>query len=129
MTQTIKELHRAIEKNDIPASVDAHLQFHSLFYDFSDTARCAASGMAGRPNCASTSLSTTASYSDLHDIAVEHARLAEVALEGDTDAFKRQLAHTSNQRCAARPQTTRTPRPAPETHPTVFDHTHPKGTQ
>ena len=31
----IEELYGATEKNDIPASVDAHLRFHRLFYDFS----------------------------------------------------------------------------------------------
>ena len=32
------------------------------------------------------------SYGDLNDIAVEHERLAAVALEGDTDAFRQELA-------------------------------------
>ena len=32
------------------------------------------------------------SYSDLHDIAEEHERLAAVALQGDTDGFRRQLS-------------------------------------
>jgi hypothetical protein len=31
-------------------------------------------------------------YSDPHDIAVEHERLAAIALEGDMDGFRRELA-------------------------------------
>jgi hypothetical protein len=31
----IKEFHRATEKYDIPASIDARLRFHRLFYDLS----------------------------------------------------------------------------------------------
>lgn len=92
MTQTIKELHRAIEKNDIPASVDAHLQFHSLFYDFSEHSTLRSLWNGWETKLRLYLLVDHPSYSDLHDIAVEHARLAEVALEGDTDAFKRQLA-------------------------------------
>ena len=35
LSRTIEEFHRATEQNDIPASIDAHLQFHRLFYDLS----------------------------------------------------------------------------------------------
>ena len=35
LTRTIEDLNRATEDNDIPASIDAHLRFHRLFYDLS----------------------------------------------------------------------------------------------
>src|SRR5688500_16265738 len=35
LLRTIEELTRATEENDIPASIDAHLRFHRLFYDLS----------------------------------------------------------------------------------------------
>src|SRR4051794_26196938 len=35
LAQTVAELRQATDENDIPASIDAHLQFHRLFYDFS----------------------------------------------------------------------------------------------
>jgi DNA-binding GntR family transcriptional regulator len=92
LTQTVEELRQATDKNDIPASIDAHLQFHRLFYDFSGHGV-----LRGLWNGWETKLRLYLavdhrSYSDLHDIAVEHERLAAVALEGDTDAFRRELA-------------------------------------
>lgn len=92
LTQTVEELRQATEKNDIPASIDAHLQFHRLFYDFSGHGV-----LRGLWNGWETKLRLYLavdhrSYSDLHDIAVEHERLAAVALEGDMDVFRRELA-------------------------------------
>ena len=92
LTQTIEDLHRATEKNDIPASIDAHLQFHRLFYDLSGHGV-----LRGLWNGWETKLRLYLSvdhrsYSDLHDIADEHERLAAVALEGDVEAFRRELA-------------------------------------
>jgi DNA-binding GntR family transcriptional regulator len=92
LTQTVEELRQATDKNDIPASIDAHLQFHRLFYDFSGHGV-----LRGLWNGWETKLRLYLavdhrSYSDLHDIAVEHERLAAVALEGDMDVFRRELA-------------------------------------
>jgi DNA-binding GntR family transcriptional regulator len=92
LTGTIADLRRATETNDIPASIDAHLQFHRLFYDLSGH-----SVLRGLWNGWETTLRLYLSvdhrsYSDLHDIAEEHERLAAVALQGDTDGFRRQLA-------------------------------------
>jgi DNA-binding GntR family transcriptional regulator len=92
LTQTIEDFQQAAEKNDIPASIDAHLQFHRLFYDLSGHGV-----LRGLWNGWETKLRLYLtvdhrSYSDLHDIADEHERLAAVALEGDTEAFRRELA-------------------------------------
>jgi DNA-binding GntR family transcriptional regulator len=92
LTQTVEELRQATDKNDIPASIDAHLQFHRLFYDFSGHGV-----LRGLWNGWETKLRLYLavdhrSYSDLHDIAVEHERLAAVALEGDMNVFRRELA-------------------------------------
>jgi DNA-binding GntR family transcriptional regulator len=92
LMRTIEDLNRATEDNDIPASIDAHLQFHRLFYDFSGHGV-----LRGLWNGWETKLRLYLavdhrSYSDLHALAVEHERLAAVALEGDTDAFRRELA-------------------------------------
>ena len=92
LDRTIADLHRATETNDIPASIDAHLQFHRLFYDLSGH-----SVLRGLWNGWETTLRLYLSvdhrsYSDLHDIADEHERLAAAALQGDTDVFQRQLA-------------------------------------
>ena len=92
LAQTIEELHRATREADIPGSIDTHLQFHRIFYDLSRHAI-----LRGLWNGWETKLRLYLAvdhptYGDLNDIAVEHERLAAVALEGDTDAFRRELA-------------------------------------
>ena len=93
LTRTIEDLHRSTEKKDISASIDAYLQFHRLFYDLSEHGV-----LRGLWNSWETKLRLYLSvdhrsYSDLHDIADEHEGLAAVALEGDVEAFRRELAH------------------------------------
>ncbi|MFD6171597.1 GntR family transcriptional regulator [Streptomyces coeruleorubidus] len=92
LMQTVEDLHLAIEKDDIPAGIDAHLRFHRLFYDLSDH-----SVLQSLWNGWETKLRLYLSldhrtYSDPHDLAVEHERLATAALEGDSDAFRQELA-------------------------------------
>jgi DNA-binding GntR family transcriptional regulator len=98
LTQTIENLHRATEKNDIPASIDAHLQFHRLFYELSGhgVLRRLWNGWETRPRLYLTV--DHRSYSELHDIAVEHEGLAAVALEGDVEAFDASWYTISSQR-------------------------------
>lgn len=91
LMQIIEELHAATESNDIPASIDAHLRFHRLFYDFSGNS-VLRNMWSSWENKLRLYLSTDhRSYSDLHDIAVEHERLARVALVGDTEEFRQEL--------------------------------------
>jgi len=92
LAQTIEDFHRAAGKNDLPATIDAHLQFHRHFYDLSGHGV-----LRGLWNGWETKLRLYLSvdhrsYSDLHDVADEHERLAAVALDGDTEAFRRELA-------------------------------------
>ena len=93
LTQTIEDLRRATEKNDIPASIDAHLQFHRLFYDLSGHGVLRGLWSGWETKLRLYLSVDHRSYSDLHDIADEHERLAAVALEGDVEAFRRELAH------------------------------------
>lgn len=92
LMNTIKELHRATQKNDIPASIDAHLQFHRLFYDLSGhrILRGLWGGWESKLRLYYTI--DHRSYSDLHDLAVEHESLAAAALEGDMEVFRQELA-------------------------------------
>jgi DNA-binding GntR family transcriptional regulator len=93
LMQTVQDLHRATDKNDIPASIDAHLRFHRLFYDLSEHG-ILQSLWNGWETKLRLYLSTDhRSYSDLHELAVEHEKLARVALEGDIDAFRQELAN------------------------------------
>ena len=104
LTQAIEELRRATENNDIPASIDAHLEFHRLFYELSGH-----SLLRGLWNGWETKLRLYLtvdhrSYSDLDDIAVEHEKLAAVALDGDMDVFRRELAQHFESALRAHPQ-------------------------
>jgi len=93
LTQTIEELRSSTEKNDIPASIDAHLQFHRLFYDCSGHSVLRNLWNGWEPKLRLYMTVDHRSYSDPQDIAVEHERLAAIALDGDVDAFRRELAH------------------------------------
>ena len=92
LTQAIEEFQRAAEQNDVPASIDAHLQFHRLFYDLSGHGVLRSLWNGWETKLRLYLAVDHRSYSDLHDIAVEHERLAAVALEGDMDVFRQQLA-------------------------------------
>lgn len=92
MMHTIEDLKRATKDNDIPASIDAHLRFHRLFYDLSGHSILQSlwNGWEARLRLYLTI--DHRSYSDLHDIAVEHERLAAIAVEGDMDVLRQHLA-------------------------------------
>jgi DNA-binding GntR family transcriptional regulator len=91
-TRTIEDLRRAAADDDVPASIDAHLQFHSLFYDLSGHGVLRSLWHGWETKLRLYFSVDHRSYSDLHAIADEHERLAEVALQGGTDAFRRALA-------------------------------------
>ncbi|AEF40698.1 GntR family transcriptional regulator [Hoyosella subflava] len=91
LTQTIEELHRATNTNDVPASIDAHLRFHRLFYDFSGNSVLKSLWNGWETKLRLYLAVDHRTYSDLHELAVEHERLATFALEGDIEGFRREL--------------------------------------
>ncbi|MFI7067507.1 GntR family transcriptional regulator [Kribbella sp. NPDC050124] len=93
MLATIKAMHVAGRKNDIPASIDAHLQFHSLFYECSGSGVLLDMWTGWETKLRLFLAADHRSYQNLDDIAVAHERLAEIALEGDMDVFRHELAH------------------------------------
>lgn len=93
LVRAIKELHQATKKNDVPGSIDAHLQFHRLFYELSGH-RMLQGLWGGWETKLRLYLSVDhRSYDDLEEVAAEHDALATLALEGDADVFRRELAH------------------------------------
>lgn len=93
LMRIIEDLNRATKDNDIPASIDAHLRFHRLFYDFSGHS-ILQNLWNGWESKLRLYLSVDhRSYSDVQDIALEHERLVERVLEGDVDGFRREVAH------------------------------------
>ncbi|MDX3641088.1 GntR family transcriptional regulator [Streptomyces sp. MB09-02B] len=93
LLRTVEDLRRAMEKDDIPASIDAHLRFHRLFYDFSGHGILQSLWNGWETRLRLYLSVDHRTYSDNpHQLVVEHERLAAVALEGDTDAFRQELA-------------------------------------
>lgn len=90
LKQTIEELYRATDTNDIPGSIDAHLRFHRLFYEFSGNAALQSMWNGWENKLRLYLAADHRTYSDLHEIAVEHQKLAELALEGDFEAFRQE---------------------------------------
>ena len=75
LMQTIEDLNRATEANDIPASIDAHLRFHRLFYDFSGHSILQSLWSGWESKLRLYLAVDHRSYSDVHDIAREHEGL------------------------------------------------------
>jgi DNA-binding GntR family transcriptional regulator len=92
LMQTIEELHRATKKNDVPASIDAHLRFHRLFYDLSGHGVLQSLWNGWETKLRLYLTVDHHTYSDPHDIAAEHERLMATALEGDIEEFRQELA-------------------------------------
>lgn len=90
LKQTIEELYRATDTNDTPASIDAHLRFHRLFYEYSGNAALHALWNGWENKLRLYFSVDHRTYSDLHEIAVEHERLAALALEGDFEGFRQE---------------------------------------
>ncbi|WP_206791956.1 GntR family transcriptional regulator [Amycolatopsis sp. MtRt-6] len=90
--RTVEDLHQALAKNDIPASVDAHLGFHRLFYDLSGSGALQNLWNGWEAKLRLYLSVDHQTYSDPRELAVEHERLAAVALEGDIDEFREELA-------------------------------------
>jgi DNA-binding GntR family transcriptional regulator len=93
LMRTIEDLHRATEEHDIPASIDAHLRFHRLFYDFSGHSILQNLWNGWESKLRLYLAVDHRSYSDVHDIAREHERLVACVLEGDVDGFRHEVAH------------------------------------
>ncbi len=92
LMKTVEVLHQATKENDIPTSIDAHLRFHGLMYELSGHGILQSLWNGWDPKLRLYLAVDHRSYSDLHEIAMEHERLAELVLEGDVEAFQRELA-------------------------------------
>jgi DNA-binding GntR family transcriptional regulator len=93
LLRTLEDLSRATEENDLPASIDAHLRFHRLFYDFSGHSILQNLWNGWESKLRLYLAVDHRSYSDVHEIAREHEGLVAQVLEGDVDGFRREVAH------------------------------------
>lgn len=92
LVEALEELRRATDDADIPASIDAHLQFHRLFYELSGHGVLRGLWNGWESKLRLYLAVDHRTYGDLNEIADEHEKLAEAALTGDVDAIRRELA-------------------------------------
>ena len=93
LRRTVEDLNRSTDANDIPASIDAHLRFHRLFYDFSGNGVLQDLWKGWESRLRLYLAADHRSYSDIHDIAREHEGMVRCVLEGDVDGFRREMSH------------------------------------
>lgn len=93
LTKVIKAMRQAARKNDIAATIDAHLQFHRLFYECADHALLLDMWNGWESKLRLFLAADHRSYSDLGDIATAHEQLAEMVFSGEMDQFRHELAH------------------------------------
>ncbi|MEV7662024.1 GntR family transcriptional regulator [Paenarthrobacter sp. NPDC089316] len=91
LKQTLEELHHATDTSDIPASIDAHLRFHRLFYEYSGNAALRNLWNGWENKLRLYFAADHPTYTDLHQIAVEHEKLAELALDGDIEGYRQEM--------------------------------------
>jgi DNA-binding GntR family transcriptional regulator len=102
LMQTIEDLGRATDENDIPASIDAHLRFHRLFYDLSGNS-ILQDLWGGWENKLRLYLAVDhRSYGDVHEIVREHEGMVRCVLDGDVDGFRLEVARHFPSALAAR---------------------------
>ena len=92
LMRTIEDLTRATDANDMPASIDAHLRFHALFYDLSGHSVLQNLWNGWESKLRLYLAVDHRSYSDVHDIAREHEGLVTPVLAGDVEGFQREVA-------------------------------------
>ncbi len=92
LMRTVEDLQRATEENDIPASIDAHLRFHRLFYDLSGHSILQNLWNGWESKLRLYLAVDHRSYSDVQDIVREHEGLVACVLEGDVAGFRQEVA-------------------------------------
>jgi DNA-binding GntR family transcriptional regulator len=92
LMRTLDDLNRATEENDLPGSIDAHLRFHRLFYDFSGHSILQNLWDGWESKLRLYLAADHRSYGDVHDIAREHVGMVARVLEGDVEGFRQEVA-------------------------------------
>ncbi len=93
LNKAVKTLSAATRRGDIPGSIDAHLQFHRLFYEESRHALLLEMWSGWESTLRLFLSADHQAYQNLDELAAAHERLAAMALEGDMDVFRHELAH------------------------------------
>lgn len=89
----IQNLHAATDDNDVAASIDAHLQFHRLFYVCSGSHLLLQMWEGFESKLRLFFAADHRAFPDLHDVATEHEKLADLILTASLEDVRRELAH------------------------------------
>ncbi len=89
----VKNLHEATDRKDVAASIDAHLQFHRLFYVCAGNKLLLEMWEGWESKLRLFFAADHRAFPDLHDVATEHEKLAHLILTADMDNVRRELAH------------------------------------
>lgn len=89
----VQALQAAADRGDLAASIDVHLQFHRMFYEYS-TNQVLYDMWQGWESRLRLFLAVDhQSYSDLHQLAAAHERLAGLVLGNSDGALRSDLLH------------------------------------
>jgi DNA-binding GntR family transcriptional regulator len=92
LTSAVEALRSATHDGDIPASIDAHLHFHRLFYECSGNSVLTDLWAGWESKLRLFLAADHRAYSDLGEIATAHERLAALVVNGKMTLFRQELA-------------------------------------
>jgi DNA-binding GntR family transcriptional regulator len=86
-------MHTAADRADLPATIDAHLQFHRMFYEHSGHRLLKTMWTGWESKLRLFLAADHRCYDDLHQLAIAHEELLALVFSGEKDLFRRALAH------------------------------------
>ena len=92
LLETVAALHRATDNHDVSASIDAHLQFHRMFYENSGHGLLRDLWEDWESKLRLSMAADHRTYSDPAEIAAVHERLAELVMENDLGTLRTEVA-------------------------------------
>lgn len=91
--QRVQALRLAANRGDMAGSIDAHLDFHRLFYEYSDNALLVEQWEGWETRLRLFLAVDHRSYENLDELATAHEYLAGLIEEGHMERFRQELAH------------------------------------
>ena len=91
--ERVQALRKAANRGDMAASIDAHLEFHRLFYEFSGNDLLLEQWNGWETRLRLFLAVDHRSYDDLEELAAAHEHLAGLVEEGNMERFRTELAH------------------------------------
>jgi DNA-binding GntR family transcriptional regulator len=89
----VQALRKAADRGDMAASIDAHLEFHRFFYEYSGNALLTEQWAGWETRLRLFLAVDHRSYENLDELASGHEHLASLIEEGHMERFRRELAH------------------------------------